>query len=108
MGDDLDDLDALVTELNAGASRATTGDGDAARLRDWIDQMVARSASDLLLVAAAPPSIKVDGVVIPLMEGPLDGEEVAAAVVPALPPHARRAYRDVGIADASYRTNNLG
>ena len=51
---DPDDLDALVTELNAGVPRAGT-DGYSARLRGWLEQVVARSASDLLLVAGAPP-----------------------------------------------------
>ncbi len=105
-----DDLEALVTELNAGAPRAAASDdGQTTRLRDWLEQAVARGASDLLLVAGAPPSIRVDTAVVPLLAGaPLDGEEIADAVVPALPPHARKAYRDGGIADGSFRTPDLG
>src|SRR5947208_1527457 len=107
--EDPDDLDALVTELNAGARPAgASDDGQTTRLRGWLEQAVARSASDLLLVAGAPPSLRVDGAVLPLPEGPLDGEEIADAVVPALPPHARQAYRVGGIADASFRTPDLG
>jgi len=107
--EDLDDLDALVTELNAGAQRAdASDDGQTMRLRAWLEQAVARAASDVLLVAGAPPSLRVEGAVLPLPEGPLDGEEIADAVVPALPPHARRAYREGGIADASFRTPDLG
>ena len=49
----------------------------------------AAGGSDLLLVAGAPPSIRVDGRVAPLAEGPLDGVEIEEAVLPALPPHAR-------------------
>jgi twitching motility protein PilT len=104
---DPDDLDALVSELNAGAPRGTT-DEHTARLRGWLEQVVAQSASDLLLVAGAPPMLRVSGAVVPIAEGPLGGEEIAEAVVPALPPHARRAFRETGIADASYRTSNLG
>ena len=37
-----DDLDALVTELNAGAPRPAT-DGHTARLRAWLELIVARS-----------------------------------------------------------------
>ena len=107
--EDLDDLDALVTELNAGARRAdASDDGQTTRLRAWLEQAVARAASDVVRVAGAPPSLRVDGAVLPLPEGPLDGEEIADAVVPALPPHARRAYREGGIADASFRTPDLG
>jgi twitching motility protein PilT len=103
-----DDLDALVTELNAGAPRAPRSDEHTARLRAWLEESVERSASDLLLVAGAPPSIRVDGAVSPLPEGPLDGEEIAEAVVNALPPHARRAFRETGIADGSFRAPELG
>jgi twitching motility protein PilT len=103
-----DDLDALVSELNAGAPRASPAGEHTARLDAWLEQVVARGASDLLLVAGAPPAVRADGVVVPLPEGPLGGEEIADAVVPALAPHARRAYRESGIADASYRGADLG
>jgi twitching motility protein PilT len=105
---DPDDLDALVTELNAGAPRAASSDERTARLRGWLEQVVARSGSDLLLVAGAPPMVRVDGAVHSLHSGPLDGEEIADAVVAALPPHARNLFRENGIADASFRTPDLG
>jgi twitching motility protein PilT len=104
---DPDDLDALVSELNAGATHAAA-DQQTARLHAWLVTVVDQSASDLLLVAGAPPSLRVAGAVVPLAEGPLGGEEIAAAVVPALPPHARRAFHDVGIADGSFRAPDLG
>jgi twitching motility protein PilT len=104
---DPDDLDALVSELNAGAPHPAT-DQQTARLRAWLVTVVEQSASDLLLVAGAPPSLRVAGAIVPLAEGPLGGEEIAAAVVPALPPHARRAFHDIGIADGSFRTPDLG
>jgi len=111
-----DDLDALVNELNAGAprpavrdSRASAGDdAQTARLRGWLVEVIERSGSDLLLVAGAPPSIRVDGVVTPLNEAPLGGEEIEDAIAPALPPYARKQYRDVGIADGSFRTPDIG
>src|SRR5438270_12903635 len=104
---DPDDLDAIVTELNAGAS-APASDEHTARLRAWLEQVVAQSGSDLLLVAGAAPSIRIAGAVVPLAEGPLGGEEIADAVITALPPHARKAFRESGIADASFRTKDLG
>ena len=130
-----DELDALVNELHAGLpsrdqpsrdqpsrdqpSRAAPGapasadavDPHVARLNDWLGALVGLNGSDLLLVAGAPPSIRVDGVVMPLAAvhgGSLGGEEIADAVLPALAPHARRAYRNLGIADASYRVQGLG
>jgi twitching motility protein PilT len=50
----------------------------------------------------------VDGRVRPLAEGPLDGIDVEEAVLPALPPHARRIYRQSQIADGSFRVQGLG
>src|SRR5207237_4711207 len=44
----------------------------------------------------------------PLAEGPLDGVDVEEAVLPALPPHARRMYRQSLIADGSFRVQGLG
>ena len=106
-----DDLDALVSELNAGAPAPAGADEQMIRLRAWLEQVVERSASDLLLVAGAPPSIRVDGLVAalePMFGGPLDSEEIQDTVLPALPPHARRQYRERGIADGSYRSPDLG
>jgi twitching motility protein PilT len=103
-----DDLDALVSELNAAVPEARPAADQTARLRGWLEEVVTRAASDLLLVPGAPPSIRVDGVVVPLLEGPLGGEEIEDAVAPALAPHARRHYREAGIADGSFRTPDLG
>jgi twitching motility protein PilT len=105
---DADDLDALVTELNAAVPQVRKVADETARLRGWLEEVVTRSASDLLLVPGAPPSVRVDGVVVALPEGPLDGEEIQDAVEPALAPHARRQYRDAGIADGSFRSPDLG
>src|SRR5262249_53088959 len=82
-----------------------------ARLRAWLEEAVARAASDVLLVAGAPPSVRIDTVVAPLgsaFGAPLGSEEIEDAVLPSLPPHARRMYRDDGIADGSYRPPDLG
>src|SRR5205085_7836264 len=59
-----------------------------------------RRSSDL-------PAIRVDGRVMRLEAGPLDGIEVEDAVLQVLPPHARQQYRDARIADASLRILGL-
>jgi twitching motility protein PilT len=105
---DIDDLDALVSELNAGAPKAPKGDQQLLRLERWLEEVVDRHATDLLLVAGAPPSIRIDGIVTPLPEAPLGSEEIAEAVAPALAPPARRAFRETGIADSSYRIRDIG
>lgn len=52
--------------------------------------------------------MRVNGQVVRLEAGPLDGSDIEEAVVPALPAHARRSYRETGIADASLRAAGLG
>ena len=102
-----DEIDRLILELHAtGAPSPSTG--DLTRIERWLKLLASRGGSDLLLVAGAPPSIRVDGRVLPLAEGPLDGVDIEDAVLPALPPHARRIYRDVHIVDASFRLNGVG
>jgi twitching motility protein PilT len=113
-----EDLEALLRELHAdtpapaptgrsGPAPLATG-GERSRLDGWLRELAVRRASDLLLVAGAPPAIRVDGRVVPLGGAPLDGPTIEAAVLDALPPHAAGHYRDVGIADASYRLVNAG
>jgi len=62
----------------------------------------------LLLVADAPPCVRVQGEVKKLEASPLHGAEIDAAVLPALAPHALGAYREGGIADSSYRIAGVG
>ncbi len=106
--------DAADTDgVSPGSGHATPGDGDRAagdttRLEGWLRQVVQRGGSDLLLVANAPPSARVDKRVVPIGEGVLDGVAIERAVLPALPPHAREAYARDRIADASFAVAGLG
>lgn len=102
-----DDIDRLILELHA-TSGASAVPGDLTRIERWLRVLASRNGSDLLLVAGAAPSIRVDGRVLPLAEGPLDGVDVEEAVLPALPPHARRIYQDRHIVDASFRMSGVG
>ena len=108
--DGSDDLDELIRELNATTPdvQAPGPPGDTTRIERWLRAVAARNGTDLLLVAGAPPSVRVDGRVAPLPEGPVDGPEVEEAVLPALAPHARRLYSEQGIADASFRIQGVG
>jgi len=78
------------------------------RLNHWLAMLVGRGASDLLLVAGAPPCMRVNGEVRKIEPGILDGPEIEAAVLPALPRHALLHYRESFITDASYRVEGLG
>lgn len=107
----VDDLDELIRELNATAVDVPSAGSrahDTTRIDRWLRMVASRNGADLLLVAGAPPSIRVDRAIEPLDEGPLDGLDIEETVLPAIPPHARRAYRDTGISDASYRLQGIG
>ncbi len=102
-----DDIERILVELHSSGG-VDPGAGEPLRLERWLRLVAARGGSDLLLVAGTPPSVRIDGRVQPLGEAPLDGGDVEAAVLPALPPHARRQYRDAHIADASFRLAGVG
>jgi twitching motility protein PilT len=106
----MDDIDQVIAELHAseGAAAAGAAAGDTSRLEGWLRRLADAGGSDLLLVPGAPPSIRVDGRILPLAEGPLDGVDVEEAVLPALAPHAQRIYRQAQIADGSFRVPGLG
>jgi twitching motility protein PilT len=109
MNRDTDDLDRLIFELHSTAeSLGPARAGDTARLERWLELLAARHGSDLLLVAGAPPAIRLDSKVISLAEGPLDGADIEEAVIPALAPHARQQYRTGSIADSSFRISGVG
>src|SRR5262245_56958892 len=78
------------------------------RLDQWLVLLPAQGASDLMLVANVPPSLRVDGHVFGLPEPPLEGAAIEDAVLAALPLHAARLYRESGIADASYAVAGVG
>jgi twitching motility protein PilT len=106
MDEEASDLNRLIRELNQEVRE--TPDADAARLSRWLEILRERGGSDLLLVAGAPPSLRVDGSVVALPEAPLSGDEIEDSVLPALSPGLRTRYRQEQIADASYRMGALG
>ena len=105
-----DDPDAVARELNALApdGEQPSSPPEFARLEAWLQHLVERRGSDLLLVPGAPPSIRVDGRVLRLDEGFLDGLDIEQAVLPALAPHARRQFEQTHIADASLKLPGVG
>jgi twitching motility protein PilT len=130
--DDTTDLNRLIRELNAGTpteaeplepvrdeaspvepARAElapreSAPRDSTRLDRWLGLLVERQGADLLLVAGAPPSVRVDGRLVPISDSPLSGDDIEEAVLGALPQRAREAYRFGGIADASHKVRGVG
>jgi twitching motility protein PilT len=78
------------------------------QLNRWLEQLTAHKGSDLLLVPNAPPSIRVEAVLTSIGSDPLTGEQIEAAVLPALAAHAREEYQREGIGDSSYRVEGMG
>jgi twitching motility protein PilT len=70
--------------------------------------MAERGASDLLLLAGEPPTLRVQGRVIRADGAVLDGQDVEDMVLPVLTGHTLRTYREAGCADAARRLPGLG
>jgi twitching motility protein PilT len=102
--DDTARLNQLDREQEARETDAAVTE----RLDHWLAALVGRGGSDLLLVAGAPPCMRVNGEIRKIEPGILDGPDVEAAVLPALPRHALHLYREAFIADSSYRIVGLG
>jgi twitching motility protein PilT len=102
-------MKTMTTETNTThvdtMGRANT---DNSHLHGWLEQLVTQKGSDLLLVSGAPAAIRTEGVLSTLGESALSGEQIEAAVLPALAAHAREEYQQYGIADSSYRVQGLG
>jgi twitching motility protein PilT len=79
-----------------------------ARLNQWLQSLVERGGSDLLLISGTPACIRLNGEVVNLDMRLLGSAEIEDAVLPALTPHASREYKEVQIADSSYRVHGLG
>jgi twitching motility protein PilT len=103
--DQPDDLDRRVGELGQWPPKPVA---DTGALDRWLGILIDRHAADLFLVAGFPPAIRIDGVVTPLDAGPLDGQDIEAAVLPSLHHHALATYRATGTTDTSLRRQGMG
>jgi twitching motility protein PilT len=81
---------------------------EAVQLNLWLEQLVARKGSDLVLVPEAPACLRVEGALFSIDSRQLTGEEIEAAVLPAMATHAREDYQRSRIADSSYRVEGMG
>lgn len=77
-------------------------------LNHWLGLLVERGGSDLLLVSGSPACIRLKGEVLNLDMRVLESAEIEAAILPALSAHGGQQYKEVQIADSSYRVNGLG
>jgi twitching motility protein PilT len=110
MADAHDDLDRIAAELDAPRLEAVRFEAPrtGARLEPWLRAMADRDAGDLLLVAGEPPTLRIHGRLIRTDAPRIDGVEIEEIVLPELPAHAQRAYRQRGIADGSRKVAGVG
>jgi twitching motility protein PilT len=82
------ELARIVAELNrASSARGTRQDaGDTASLDQLLAHAVRRGASDLLLIAGAPVTLRVGGLLSPASTPPLGPDQPRGLVVPFLTP----------------------
>ena len=101
-------IDRIALELTELHAASEADSSVSPRLHRWLQTLVMRGGSDLLLVPDAPACLRVKGEVQKIDSDPLDGSEIEAAVIPALSSHALQLYRESQIADSSYRIQELG
>ncbi len=105
---DSGELGRIVRELEVRKAEESLENPSSSPLDHWLNSLVVRHGSDLLLVPGAPPCILIEGEVHSIDRRVLDGPEIEAAVLPALTAHALQIYRKFHIADSSYRIAGLG
>jgi twitching motility protein PilT len=106
--DEVEDLNELIRELNADRPARGGEGGSSIRLEGWLQTLVGKAGSDLLLVAGVPPAVRVDGRIAPLPHAPLSGDEIEEAVLPVLSSRARSQYAQEFVADFSLKIRGVG
>jgi twitching motility protein PilT len=106
--DEAPEIERIVDELNELRERDGSEAAGTTQLDHWLETLHERGGSDLLLVAGAPACVRAKGAVQKIDNTPLDGAQIEAAVLPALTSHALTRYREVQIADSSYRVAGFG
>jgi twitching motility protein PilT len=98
----------MPTQNNKGIEMEVVTPQTSPRLNHWLERLVAQAGSDLLLVPGAAPAVRFEGQIRSIDNELVTGQEIEAAVLPALSPHALEAYERTQIADSSYRVEGLG
>jgi twitching motility protein PilT len=105
----LDEIPKLELVREAEEVEARPAESAASeRLNHWLEQLVERGGSDLLLISGAPACIRLKGEVVHLDMRQLKSGEIESAVLPSLSSNGARQYREAQIADSSYRVPGLG
>lgn len=96
--------------LDAPASDVVSGEGTAAgfQFRQAIVQMVQRGASDLLLKAGRPPTVRVNGQLLLLPMPPMRPEELKALAESLMTPRQLREFSETKEADFGIGVPGIG
>jgi len=104
----VDDLDTIVSELQATRLVPEPVEGDTPALAEWLRRVRELDGSDLLLVAGMPPLARVKGQVSRLPGNGLDGDAIERAVSPVVPSRLRERYREGEAIDLAFTLRGLG
>lgn len=91
----------------SGSSLAESEEG-AEKLKVYLNEMVRRGATDLLLVPGAPPALRINGELVRLGGAPLGPNDAATFLVPSLSGERKRRFLDGGAVDLSIGLLDLG
>jgi twitching motility protein PilU len=81
---------------------------DPVNLKAYLRFVVKQEASDLFITAGMPPSLKIDGLVRPLGERPLNSQQVEALVYGVMSPHQKREFESQLEANFAIHDHDIG
>ncbi|HMD71681.1 MAG TPA: PilT/PilU family type 4a pilus ATPase [Bryobacteraceae bacterium] len=107
------ELSELVAKLNRAApsqqkTPPTRGSGATPSLDQLLATAGGRNASDVLLIAGAPPVLRVGGALLTLGAAALDPEDIRGMVLPLLEPAQAEELQKRKSVDLSFVRENLG
>src|SRR5882672_811963 len=106
------ELSQLVAELNRAAPSQKHAGPRAPQSTASLDHLLgtaaSRGASDILLIAGAPPMFRVTGNLTPAGPGPLDADDVRSFILPLLEPAQAEELRTRRSVDLGFHRENLG
>jgi twitching motility protein PilT len=107
-----DELARIVTELNRAAPGARPARQDTAQNSATVDHLlshaVKRGASDVLLIAGAPVTLRIDGVLAPAAGPALGAEDTRGLLLPLLEPAQYQELQRIKSVDFCFSREGIG